>query len=87
MPYTHIRRPYTESKMKAKLTVTIDEKLIPKAKQRARAGGVSLSQLIESALRKLTSETRAPFSERWRGRFKAADREDERYAALARKYL
>ena len=73
--------------MKTKLTVTIDEELVPKAKQHARANGISLSQLIESALRVLTSESRPSFSERWRGRFNSANRKDERFAALARKYL
>ncbi|HXJ78787.1 MAG TPA: DUF6364 family protein [Candidatus Methylomirabilis sp.] len=73
--------------MKAKLTVTIDEELIPKAKERARAQGVSLSDLIERALRGLTLEERPPFSARWHGRFKAARRKDDRYRALAAKYL
>ena len=73
--------------MKTKLTVTIDEELVPKAKQHARSNGISLSQLIESALRVLTSEGGPSFSERWRGRFEASGRKDERYDALARKYL
>ena len=73
--------------MKAKLTVTIDEDLIPKAKAEARFQGVSLSDLIERALRGLTLEKRRPFSARWRGRFKAARRQDDRYKALAEKYL
>ena len=68
--------------MKTELTVTIDEELIPEAKRHARASGVSLSQLIESALRMLTSNRSPSFSERWRGRFKAAERKDERYDAL-----
>ena len=40
--------------MKTKLTVTIDEELLPKAKEHARSLGVSLSQLIEQALRDLS---------------------------------
>ena len=72
--------------MKAKLTVTIDEDLIPKAKDRARQEGLSLSRLIERALRQLTAEDEPTFSQRWRGRFRLAARKDERYAALARKY-
>ena len=43
--------------MKAKLTVTIDEELIPKAKEQARSQGLSLSDLIERALRGLTLES------------------------------
>jgi post-segregation antitoxin (ccd killing protein) len=73
--------------VKAKLTVTIDKELVPKAKQQARSQGVSLSDLIERALRGLTHEERHSFSARWRGRFKAARRKDERYKALAEKYL
>jgi len=73
--------------MKAKLTVTVDEDLIPRAKERARAQGVSLSQLIEEALAELVSEQGPPFSLRWRGRFRPAGRKDERYKALARKHL
>lgn len=37
--------------MKTKLTVTVDRDLIPVAKQMAREGGVSLSSIIEGALR------------------------------------
>jgi len=73
--------------MKRKLTVTIDEDLVPRAKAVARARGVSLSQLIETALRKLSSVETHPFSQRWRGKFTASGRDDERYRRLARKYL
>ena len=72
--------------MRTKLTVTIDEDLIPKAKERARMEGLSLSRLIERALRNLTAENEPTFSQRWRGRFRLAARKDERYAALSRKY-
>ena len=73
--------------MKTKLTVTIDEDLIPRAKEQARSQGVSLSGLIERAVRALTFEGRRSFSARWRGRFKAARRKDDRYKALAKRYL
>jgi hypothetical protein len=74
--------------MKAKLTVTIDEDLIPVAKEKARKEGVSLSHLIETALRRATSAEGPTFSQRWRGRFVPADRTgDDRYDALAEKYL
>jgi post-segregation antitoxin (ccd killing protein) len=73
--------------MKKKLTVTIDQDLIPVAKDRARMEGLSLSELIETALRRLTARDRTSFSARWRGRFEPADREDDRYRALAEKYL
>jgi hypothetical protein len=67
--------------------VTIDEELIPRAKEQARVRGVSLSELIERALRGLTVDEHPSFSTRWRGRFKAARRKDDRYRALAQKYL
>lgn len=73
--------------MKTKLTVTIDAELVPRAKQYARMQGVSLSQLIETALRETCAEARPTFSQRWRGKFQAAERGDERYQQLARKYL
>ena len=73
--------------MKAKLTVTIDEELIPRAKEHARAQGVSLSELIERALRALTGRERTTFAERWRGQFRPAGRKDERYKQMEKKYL
>lgn len=74
--------------MKTKLTLTVDEELVPRAKRYARERGVSLSSLVEGALRELTEpEERASFVERWRGTLRLADRDDERYRALAEKYL
>lgn len=73
--------------MKTKVTVTIDEELVPIAKRYARARGVSLSRLIETALRQMSSGKQSRFSERWRGRFQPAERKDARYDALAKKYL
>jgi post-segregation antitoxin (ccd killing protein) len=73
--------------MKTKLTVTIDEELLPQAKDYARARGVSLSQLIERALRELSQAKRTSFSLRWRGKFHASKRKGERYRGLAKKYL
>ena len=72
--------------MKAKLTVTIDEELIPKAKEHARAQGMSLSQLIENSLRELAVGDQPSFGQRWRGKFTAAERDDERYKALTKRY-
>ncbi len=73
--------------MKTKLTVTIDEDLLPKAKGYARSKGVSLSQVIEQALRELAAAARPSFAERWRGKLRPAKRDDERYRRLAEKYL
>ena len=82
--------------MKSKLTITVDSELIPAAKRYARSRGVSLSSVIEQALREATGETGetgASFVARWRGAFQPAHHvkpellDDPRYAALARKYL
>ena len=73
--------------MKKKLTVTIDEALIPRAKRYARARGTSLSAVIEAALRSVAEDEAESFASRWRGRFEPAPRDDERYRALAEKYL
>jgi hypothetical protein len=73
--------------MKAKLTITVDEKLIPEAKRYARSRGKSLSQVVEDRLRQAIAERDAGFAQRWRGRFKAADGVDDRFIHLAKKYL
>jgi hypothetical protein len=78
---------YTEALLKRKVTVTLDERLIPRAKALARRRGVSLSALIERALEEQTPPSDRPFSARWRGKFRPADRADERYRTLAGKYL
>ena len=85
--YTYIDHEYTYSKMKAKLTITVDEELIPKAKRHARSRGQSLSQLVEDGLRQAIAERDAGFAQRWRGRFRAAHGDDDRFAQLAKKYL
>ena len=73
--------------MKQKLTITVDADLLPIAKRYARSQGVSLSSLIEKALRETAGEYDLSFSAKWRGKFKAAERDDPRYEALANKYL
>ena len=73
--------------MKKKLTLTVDAELLPKAKRYARSRGVSLSSLVEEALRGMASEEAPSFVDRWRGQFQAATRDDERFRALAEKYL
>jgi len=74
--------------MKAKLTVTIEEELIPRAESYARRKGLSLSELVETSLLTVTEETEGTsFSQRWRGKFKPANKSDARYQALAKRYL
>lgn len=72
--------------MKTKLTITVDREVLPKAKRYARSRGVSLSSLIEGALREMADPDRPSFARKWRGRFVLAERDDERYRALAEKY-
>ena len=74
--------------MKHKLTITVDAELLSVAKLYARSRGVSLSSLVEQSLRKMVRVGEPTFASRWRGKFRAAEREgDSRYDALARKYL
>ena len=74
--------------MKTKLTVSIDDELIPRARQFARGRGISLSELVETSLRSVTEESESSsFSQRWRGKFHPAGSDDERYKALAKRYL
>ncbi len=54
--------------MKTKLTVTMDETLIPQAKRYARQHNRSPSSLIEKSLRNLTSESSQSFSQQWLGK-------------------
>jgi Family of unknown function (DUF6364) len=72
--------------MKTKLTITVDRELVPHAKRYASQQGVSLSSVIENALRELVGSGSPSFADRWRGRFVSADRVDERYRALMDKY-
>lgn len=73
--------------MKAKLTVTIDEELIPRAEQYAQEKGISISELVETSLRLVTDRIEGSFSQRWRGKFQPAGHEDQRYEALAKRFL
>ncbi len=77
---------YDTYTMKTKLTITVDRELVPRAKRLARARGVSLSSIIEGALRELTAPETPTFSERWRGAFEWKDADDPRARALRDKY-
>ena len=73
--------------MKGKLTLTIDQDLIPAAKRHARSVGVSLSSLVEESLREMIGDKRETFAARWRGSLKIVDRDEPRFQALKQKYL
>ena len=72
--------------MKTKLTVTLDEELIPKAKRYAKQHNRSLSSLIEESLQSLTKEPEQSFSKQWGGKLKVHPKDDARFQQLAKKY-
>lgn len=72
--------------MKTKLTITVDRDVLPRAKRHARARGVSLSSLIEGALREMVEPVGPSFTEKWRGSLQLAKRDDDRFKALEEKY-
>lgn len=75
------------TRMKTKLTITIDRDLVPRAKRYARRKGVSLSSLIERALEEMTQGGGSvSFVDQWRGSMALAERDDERYRQLREKY-
>lgn len=76
-----------ESSVKKKLTITVDEVVLRQAKYYAQRRGVSLSKLIEESLRQLCEPETQSFTERWKGKFQPANRDDERYRRLAGKFL
>ncbi|MEM6730333.1 MAG: DUF6364 family protein [Myxococcota bacterium] len=73
--------------MKQKLTITVEESLIPKAKRLARAQGMSLSELVERRLLELLDVEGTPdsFSNRWRGRMRLKSSSDARARRLRAK--
>ena len=73
--------------MKTKLTITVDSDVVRAAKRYAHGRRVSLSSLIEASLKEMVEDEDPSFTERWRGQFRAASRDDPRYKALVRKYV
>jgi hypothetical protein len=73
--------------MKNKLTVTVERELIPKAKAYAKQHGTSLSEIIEETFKRLSDRQRASFSDRWRGKFTVARKNEHRFKKLSEKYL
>ena len=72
--------------MKTKLTVTVDEELIPKVKRYAKEHHRSLSSLIEESLQNLTKKPETSFSEQWGGKLKVHPKDEVRFQQLAKKY-
>lgn len=57
------------------------------AKRHARSVGMSLSSLVEEALREMIGDEKETFAARWRGSFKIVERDEPRFQALKQKYL
>ncbi len=49
--------------------------------------GRALLRSVSSPAAETAAEEKVTFSEKWRGKFEPADRDDERYKALARRHL
>ncbi len=82
--------------MNTKLTLTIEQKLIDKAKIYAKSQGRSLSDIIENYLKVITKEentqviSSSPIASSLRGSFKAPenfDYKEELSKTLSKKYL
>ena len=73
--------------MKRKLTLTVEENLLPVAKRYAKSRGLSLSSLVERLLRDAAGYHEPSFATRWRGKFSSAERGGARHESLAKKYL
>ena len=82
--------------MNTKLTLTIEQEIIKRAKKYARENGRSLSGLIENYLKAITAEKKAvqkeksPLTDSLKGSFKAPpdfDYKKELGKSLSKKYL
>lgn len=73
--------------MKKRLTISVDADVISIAQRCANSRGISLSSLIEQLLREIAKADAPSFTSRWRGEFRAAERNSPRYDALAKKYI
>jgi len=73
--------------MKQKINLTLEKELVNKTKRFARSKGTSVSKLVESLLREAVDEHRKPFSERWLGKLKVAEKDTPRFKKLADRYL
>lgn len=73
--------------MKKRLTISVDADVISIAQRCANSRGISLSSLIEQSIREIAKSDAPSFTSRWRGEFRAAERNSPRYDALANKYL
>lgn len=79
--------------MKSKLTITVENNLIPQSKLAAHLKGMSLSQLIEHSLQDIVAASHLSgnvsglsFSNRWKERFIISNRTDVRTRLLKKRF-
>jgi len=76
--------------MKTKLTISIDEELLPKAKKALKKEKTSISAFVEEKLREIVSNSRPSFVDSFSGTLELRELKDEediaRYSYLKRKY-
>ena len=78
-------------RMKNRLSLTIDPKVVRQAKRVAKKRNTSLSALVEQLLAIESSdmvkpEPTKPFSQRWKGKLKIASKNETRFKKLAAKH-
>lgn len=73
--------------MKTRLHVTVDYSVLQRARELARTRGMSLSALVESALRRVTEVDSAPScTASWRGTMAMVDQGTPRLRTLAARH-
>lgn len=94
--YNYLYSKQVKFQMNTKLTLTIEQAVIEKAKQYAKGKGRSLSDIVENYFKAITKEedmekvTSTPITDSLRGSFKAPkdfDYKEELKKALTDKYL
>jgi hypothetical protein len=76
-----------EVRVKAKLTVSVEERLVERGKSYAASRRTSLSGIIEEALRRLAGSGQPTFARRWYGRFRLRSRPgNPRMGYLVKRY-
>lgn len=78
-------------RMKNRLNITIDPRVLHRARQVAKRRKTSLSSMVETLLQQAAGDSPeadalVPFSRRWGGKLKIDSRDEGRFERLARKY-
>lgn len=72
--------------MKTKINLTLNSKLVPKAKRLAKENGKSVSQIVEELLQKFIEEDTFSFTDKWLGKLEITDIDDNRTKYLKNRY-